>query len=137
MIEIETKAGRYAHLVADDATGMVWLCAGAAQPPADLNANRQWTDLSAEAPAAFDGRPVITAITAMDSVTGDSPGHAARAARAWRLDLSTGAALAIRWSAGGPQLDSIPQSRGEPLPASGPPSGRRPGADDGPGSPPS
>jgi hypothetical protein len=97
-IEIEVKAGRFAHLAPTaDGTG-IRLGSGALQPPADQPTARHWRDLTAAVPAAFDRRPRIAAIVPVDplSCAGDEP-----TAREWRFDLSTGISLVCRCSGAG------------------------------------
>jgi hypothetical protein len=91
LIEIETKAGRYAHLAAASGSSGIGLYAGAAWPPADA-CIRQWQDLTESVPTAFDGRPTITAVVPVD------PESNQYVAREWRIDLSTGVTLRCRRS---------------------------------------
>jgi hypothetical protein len=96
-IEIETKSGRYAHLVAGARPGSLRWIPGPFRPPDDLATHRDWADLTAALPVAFDGRPRIVAVTPVDPLP-DEHGHPA--ARAWRIDLSTGTALTCTRSDG-------------------------------------
>jgi hypothetical protein len=89
-IEIETKSGRYAHLVAGACPGSLRWVPGPFRPPDDLPTQRDWADLTAALPVAFDGRPRIVAVTPVDPLPHE---HGHPAARAWRIDLSTGTAL--------------------------------------------
>ena len=89
-IEIETKSGRYAHLIAGVHPGSLRWVPGPACPPDDLSTYRDWADLTVALPAAFDGRPRIVAVTPVDPLPHE---HGHPAARAWRIDLSTGIAL--------------------------------------------
>lgn len=89
VIEIETKAGRYAHLAAAAGTTGIGLHPGAARPAAHASM-RQWRDLTECVPGAFDGRPTITAVVPVD------PDPDCCVAREWRIDLSTGVTLRCR-----------------------------------------
>jgi len=103
-IEIETKAGRYVHLVAaEDHQGIV-LRAGAATAASSRGNERAWEDLTTRVPATFDGRPAITAVVPVvpGSTTAGNP-----AAREWRFELSTGAVLACRRSDRGLEFDQL------------------------------
>jgi hypothetical protein len=98
-IEIETKSGRYVHLVAAADDSGIELRAG---PASGRGSQRAWGDLTKRVPAAFDGRPAITAVVPVE------PGSTAAgnpAAREWRFELSTGAVLTCRRSGRGLEID--------------------------------
>jgi hypothetical protein len=86
-IEIETKSGRYAHLIAGSAPHSLRFVPGPLRAPHDRPTRRVWADLTAAVPAAFDGRPRIVAITPVDPCQ-DGSGYPT--ARAWRIELTTG-----------------------------------------------
>lgn len=82
-VEIESKAGRFLHVVAGP-EGPV-LRPGPAPSPGDP-ASRHWQDLTERLPGAFDDRPALLRIE-----------HAGEAARPLlRLQLSTGRVLQCR-----------------------------------------
>jgi hypothetical protein len=86
-LEIETKHGQV--VVIDHATGTPY--ANPPEPPV-RSGPRQARDLTATVPAAFDGRPTITAVTLAPS------------AAAWVLALSTGAEVVFSLGAAAPTL---------------------------------
>lgn len=88
-IEIETKSGRYAHLVAAAEGAGVNLRAGPARPPDPAAYVRLWTDLTGALPMAFDGRPTIVGLHPLPAASTQNAGPAS----AWELELSTGARL--------------------------------------------
>jgi len=107
-LEIETKSGRYVHLRNDTESNRLRLVPGPAAPPADTAAStmpaREWRDLTAALPAAFDGRPAISRVEATGA---DATRKAQWLADAWLLHLSTGAQLSFRPGPTGPECVAI------------------------------
>ncbi len=65
-LEIETKTGRIVHVrPAQDGTCLIGSGPAPAPLPAMARSIRRWQDLTAEAPFAFDGRPVVTRMEAL------------------------------------------------------------------------
>ena len=86
-LELETKHG---HVVVFDHYQPVIY--SLPPRPGDVYHHRQWQDLTEQAPGAFDGRPVISAI----DPNPEQPG--------WLIRFSTGATLAFMLSATNPLL---------------------------------
>jgi len=60
-LEIETKTGRIVHVrPGQDGVCLIGSGPAPAPVPAAARSTRRWEDLTAEAPCAFDGRPVVT-----------------------------------------------------------------------------
>jgi hypothetical protein len=104
-IEIETKSGRYAHLIAGSAPDSLRWVPGPVRAPQDAPSRRVWADLTAAVPAAFDGRPRIVAITPVD-LGQDGSGYPT--ARAWRIELTTGIHLLCARPAGEMEVRAVP-----------------------------
>jgi len=65
-LEIETKTGRIVHVgPAQDGACLIGTGPAPAPVPAMAGSIRSWQDLTAEAPFAFDGRPVVTRMEAL------------------------------------------------------------------------
>lgn len=101
IIELETKSGRYLHLLIDRFRAVVMIRTGAATPPRAGGSERTWQDLTEQLPTAFDGRPQIAAVTPIGA---QHPDASEPSAAGWLLTLTTGCVLRVDYADTGPSI---------------------------------